>query len=308
MSEMPSEKPPCHCLRRAIITALVIIAVGGLGTVAWLNQDAWVPPPMRNWNADQLAHMAEAPYAWGRPIRFAVYADNRERNYFSLGRPFYSILDELAARTDLAFIMHDGDAITHGHKLEFYQVVRAWRSHPFAARRMLMTVGNHEIRKGSDDNYRSMFGPLYYDFRVGSHAFISMNTANPKDFNDEQVAWLRDRLAAAQNAQTCVVFMHIPLFDVSKTQVSILDRDRVRTVLDLFKQYKVTLVIASHFHGWYAGDWEGVPYVVTGGAGVTLEKDPDDPTRPDPVHSFYHYLIVDLHDGKANVEVVRPKL
>jgi len=305
MSDTPSEKPRCPCRRKAIIIPLLIIFIGGLATLAWLKQDAWVPPPARNWNADQLARI-KAPA--GDTLTFAVYADNRERNYFSLGKPFNAILNEIAARKDLAFIMHDGDACTHGHKLEFYRIFQAWRSHPEAAP-MLMTVGNHEIRKGRDDsNYTSMFGPTRYAFRVGRHAFISMNTAKLNDFNDDQVAWLHDQLAAAQTADTRVVFMHIPLFDVSKSQVSILDRDRVRAVMDLFKQYKVNLVIASHFHGWYQGDWEGIPYVVTGGAGVSLEQDPDDKSRPDPIHSFYHYLIVDLHDGKATVEVVRPKL
>jgi hypothetical protein len=304
MSELPSEPPRCPCRRKAIIVPLIIILIGGLATFAWLKQDAWVPPPVTNWNADQLARLHPPT---GDTLRFAVYADNRERNYFSLGRPFNAILNEISARKDLSFIMHDGDACTHGHKLEFYEIFHAWRSYPDAAP-MLMTVGNHELRKGRDANYISMFGPTYYSFRVGRHAFISMNTASQAAFNDDQVSWLRDQLAAAQEADSRVVFMHIPLFDVSKTQVSILDRDRVRAVMDLFKQYKVTLVIASHFHGWYQGDWEGIPYVVTGGAGVTLEKDPDDPTKLDPVHSFFHYLIVDLHDGKATVEVVRPKL
>ncbi len=310
MSDTPSEPSRCPCRRKAIIIPLIIIVIGGLATGAWLKQDAWVPPPVTNWNADQLARI-HAPA--GDTLRFAVYADNRERNYFSLGKPFNAVLNEIAARQDLAFIMHDGDAITHGHKLEFYRIFQAWRSHPQAAP-MLMTVGNHELRKGRDANYISMFGPTHYAFRVGRHAFISMNTASQAAFNDDEVAWLRDQLAAAQDAETRVVFMHIPLGDVSKTQISILadprihGDTRVRTVIDLFKQYKVTLAIASHFHGWYEGDWDGTPFVVTGGAGVTLEQDPDDRTRPDPVHSFYHYLIVDLHDGKASVEVVRPKL
>jgi hypothetical protein len=41
-------------------------------------------------------------------------------------------------------------------------------------------------------------------------------------------------------------------------------------LLKLLQKYNVTMVFAGHIHGYFRGEWEGVPYIVTGGAGAEL--------------------------------------
>jgi hypothetical protein len=60
----------------------------------------------------------------------------------------------------------------------------------------------------------------------------------------------------------------------------------------------VTHIFAAHIHSYFSGDWNGVPYTITAGAGAPLYG-------TDPAHFFYHYLKVTLKDGRVQVRVQR---
>jgi hypothetical protein len=38
----------------------------------------------------------------------------------------------------------------------------------------------------------------------------------------------------------------------------------------LFRKYRVTRIFTSHIHGYFTGQWQGIPYTITGGAGAEL--------------------------------------
>jgi len=59
-------------------------------------------------------------------------------------------------------------------------------------------------------------------------------------------------------------------------------------------------VFTGHIHSYYAGDWDGVPYTISGGGGGHL-------AGKNPEHSFYHFLRVRVADDGA-VEVVPQRL
>jgi hypothetical protein len=66
----------------------------------------------------------------------------------------------------------------------------------------------------------------------------------------------------------------------------------------LFRRYHVTHVFAGHIHSYFSGNWDGVPYTITGGAGAPLYG-------TDSQHYFYHYLMVTLTAGKVTIKVQR---
>ena len=62
----------------------------------------------------------------------------------------------------------------------------------------------------------------------------------------------------------------------------------------------MTHIFAGHIHGYFAGEWDGVPYTITAGAGAPLYG-------TDPKHFFHHYLKVTLQGGEVQIKVQRIK-
>ena len=97
--------------------------------------------------------------------------------------------------------------------------------------------------------------------------------------------------------------MHVPLFDPRKSQQpghSLDDVKFAKRLNRIFDQYSVTMVFASHIHGYYRGIWSKTPYIITGGAGAEM-------SRTDPQHYFYHYIKVNLTNEGVKYQVVKLK-
>jgi hypothetical protein len=71
---------------------------------------------------------------------------------------------------------------------------------------------------------------------------------------------------------------------------------RAEDSLELFKQYNVSHVFASHIHGYYQGQWQGIPYTITGGAGAQ-------PVGKGPKHDFFHYIKVSVKGNTVDMAV-----
>ena len=67
--------------------------------------------------------------------------------------------------------------------------------------------------------------------------------------------------------------------------------------MDVLRGHRITHIFCSHIHGYFTGDWEGIPYTISGGAGAPL-------VGTDPAHFFYHYLKVRVRGGTVTVEPV----
>jgi len=112
-----------------------------------------------------------------------------------------------------------------------------------------------------------------------------------------QLRWLEAELQKSQNYKTRLVFCHIPLYDPRDgDKPHSLKPGEAAKLSALFKKYKVTHVFAGHIHSYYAGDWEGLPYTISGGAGAPL-------AGTDPQHYFYHYLKVSLQGDRVQIQV-----
>jgi hypothetical protein len=86
--------------------------------------------------------------------------------------------------------------------------------------------------------------------------------------------------------------------NLRKGRLEKLSKDTGRRLAALFRRYRVTHVFAGHIHSYFTGNWDGVPYTITAGAGAPLYG-------TDPQHFFYHYLKVTLTDGKIDIKVQR---
>jgi 3',5'-cyclic AMP phosphodiesterase CpdA len=161
-------------------------------------------------------------------------------------------------------------------------------------------VGNHDLGENQDLTlYRKIFGPDYYAFQLKDHHFIVLNDNLDTGMGAAQMAWLEQELSKSQSYKTRLVFLHIPLFDPRGGENHhCLPEATGRRLAALFRKYRVTHIFAAHIHGYFAGNWDGVPYTVTGGAGAPLYG-------TDPEHFFYHYLKITLRGDHVEVQVRR---
>lgn len=244
--------------------------------------------PARQFNADNLARVEQLS---ANPLTFAVFGDSRDHSGV-----FPLLLKGVSQDKEVAFAIHLGDLVRNGRLEEyaaFFEEIKELGPLP-----LLTVVGNHELNGDGFRLFREIFGPVNFSFRVGETAFLVLNNAAKEGLGEAEWIWLREELAKARSASRRLVFLHVPLFDPRRDRAKphAMPEIPARRLLSLFKEYQVSHVFAGHIHGYYAGEWEGIPYTISGGAGVPL-------AGSDPRHYFFHYVKVRLAAGDMRLEV-----
>ncbi len=220
---------------------------------------------------------------------FAVFGDNKGNYSF-----FEPLLRDIDQDKEIAFAVDIGDLVADGKRGQyrrFLEEVRENLAIPF-----LTATGNHDYHHGFDE-YRNIFGPTHYSFQMGRCAFIVLDSSNDSGFDKAEFQWLENELNRSRESRARFIFMHIPPFDPRGGEACLPEKDR-NDLLELFQRCNVTYLFASHFHGYFSGLWEGIPYTITGGAGARLQG-------TDPQHFFHHYIKVHVNDGKVDTAVRR---
>jgi len=229
-------------------------------------------------------------------FKFAVFADNRDDQ----GR-YDRLINSVNADPGLAFSLNLGDMVNHPDETlyaNFFGQVAHLR------KPLLTALGNHEL--GGDPTYgRQLYtnifgptvGPFYYSFHYGQTYFIVMDDADNQAPDSTQRAWLEAELTKAQTYKYRLVFLHIPLYD-PRSLAHCLPPTAADQLLTLFQTHNVTQIFAGHIHGYFQGAWGGIPYIITGGAGVALGG-------TDPANYFFHYLKISVTPETFNVAVTR---
>jgi 3',5'-cyclic AMP phosphodiesterase CpdA len=246
--------------------------------------------PAQDWNLRQVERLQTAP---GGPLTFAVLGDSR-----SNPAVFAALLKALAGDPSLTFAIEVGDMVERGALEQFdafFQQIRSAVRLPF-----LTVAGNHDLGKNRVLTlYREIFGPDHYAFQLQGNYFIVVNDVEEGGVGEVQWRWLEDELKKSRSYQTRLVFLHVPLFDPrGGKNHHCLRQATGRRLAALFHKYRVTHVFAGHIHGYFSGNWEGVPYTITAGAGAPL-------FGTDPAHFFYHYLKVTLKGDQVDIQVQR---
>lgn len=209
---------------------------------------------------------------------FAVIGDNK--NSIST---FGKIIKRINQDPEIKFVINTGDMVFDGNliKYNFYLKQIKQLNVP-----LLTVPGNHDVADNGVENYLKIFGPLYYSFHLDQAYFIILNNSNEKEVDPFQMEWLKNELKNSQSYKFRFVFMHVPLYDPrveNQPGHSMKNIDNAKQLLQLFKQYEVTMFFTGHIHGYFSGNWDGVPFIITGGAGAEL-------VGLDPNHYFYHYI------------------
>ena len=253
--------------------------------------------------------IAQTPPATPTEARFVVFGDNRGEADGHQPAVFGALVKQMAAR-DPDFAIGTGDYIYGGGSEE---TLRAqwneffWAIQPLQSRKRVYFIpapGNHEIGgDGGNRLFLEYFKRLHFSFDwAGSH-FLILDTEAPGQESriaGQQLAWLKQDLASAQEASHIFVALHRPLYPVSVHKGDSLDEyPKERDALHaLFVRSHVTCVFEGHEHLYNRQVRDGVEYIITGGAGADLYAS--------PAHGGYnHFLYVAADPLRYKVEVVR---
>lgn len=144
------------------------------------------------------------------------------------------------------------------------------------------TPGNHDLVSGKRtatdrsfaDEYRAMFGPLYYSVELELASFVILNTEDgdgriEPGFSDTQLAWLDKTLAElAARGKPIILLFHRPLWDHKPTRWD----ERVQPML---VKHGVDYVIAGHYHALQMlPPKDGIPFLLLGTCGGAIDQHP----------------------------------
>ncbi len=224
---------------------------------------------------------------------FVVLGDNK--NSIST---FGKIIEKINRDHEVNFVVNTGDMVFDGSPIKYNFLVHQIKK----LKKPILTVpGNHDVADHGVENYLHIFGPLYYSFHVGPAYFIMLDNSNERSVDPYQMKWLESELQKAKFYKYRFVFFHVPIFDPrSKRQPghSMKDVKNAKELLSVLREGNVTMIFCGHIHGYFEGKWNGVPYVITGGAGAEL-------VGLDPNHYFYHYIKVHISNKGINYELVK---
>ncbi|WP_457554152.1 metallophosphoesterase family protein [Desulfobacula sp.] len=259
--------------------------------VLLISSEIWfffAAPPAENWIAQNLNSIK---INHSNAYAFAVFGDNKNSH-----SAFPELLSKVSQDPALGFAMDLGDMVFDG-EMGKYQYVLS-QIHKNMKIPLLTAIGNHELHEKGRGLYYKLFGPFYYSFKIGQDSFFVLDNANEENLDQWQHQWLEKELEKAVDDSHRFVFMHVPLFDPrGGKHHHCLPPESARSLLNLFKTYKVSHIFASHIHSYYTGNWEGIPFTITGGAGGEL-------VGKDPKHDFFHYLKVSIKGADVNITVV----
>jgi hypothetical protein len=191
-------------------------------------------------------------------------------------------------------------------------------------------LGNHEVRlfgfikSGTSENqaiFRQRFlgnsrtpvhssipNKVVYSVNLpGGVHFVALDNVSQKGFGEEQLAWLKGDLEAARadaSVHHIIVGMHKPLAH-NGISTHGMDKDGAKSIADseaaaaLFAANKVSLILASHVHGFATYAHAGIPTYITGGLGAPLSN------KLPQEGAYHHFLQIDVGPSALEVSVVR---
>jgi hypothetical protein len=166
---------------------------------------------------------------------------------------------------------------------------------------VLISWGNHEepwkTNSGVHRYYPAhspLWGNAYYAFQHGPVLFVTLNPYEPTNDKSEQYIWLEHTLAS-NTLPYVVVFTH-PSAMTGSEHAYDADTKTIRTMfVPLFVRHHVTVCFSAHDHMYARGEYGGVSFVTTAGAGAPFHK-MDKVLHPFIQHqtNCYHYVVMDV--------------
>jgi len=205
-------------------------------------------------------------------------------------------------------VFHTGDLTNDGNNPAFWKIFNSITGELRSKSEFYPALGNHENESPLYfANFTLPNNEHWYSLeRQGIH-FIILDTGSPLHAGSEQFRWLEDDLkAVSKDVRFKLVFFHKPLFSVSKHGPDELGLKA--DLLPLFEKYGVSAVFSGHEHGYQRFLYQGIYFIVSGGAGGSLyNKERDSPYLVKYVKA-YNFSVLTVKPDGIDVVVYNIKL
>lgn len=215
---------------------------------------------------------------------FVFLGDNRGND-----KIFKEIL-ERASRFKPLFILHGGDIAERGTSEElshFLETIQQQKDLP----PLFIVRGNHE---GNVSQFEKQIGPLNYILdsqRLGFRLVVVDNA--DYTLKDKELSFLTTMLDQSRPYQ--FVAMHIPPKTERWPRHSF-EKGR-HELIKLMNERKVTMGLFAHIHLFDKDESNGIPLIVSGGAGAPLTW------FGYAGDAEYHFVVVEIKKGKVSYRV-----
>jgi PKD repeat protein len=180
-------------------------------------------------------------------------------------------------------------------------------------------IGNHDIIT-NNTNYVDAFvlphnnpdsSELYYSFTWGNALFIALDGNIDYTAGSDQYNWLQSQLQCNNYEWTFVFFHQPPWTDAWDITYYIPftpfylyqgNTDMRTSIVPLFEQYHVDVVLNGHAHDYQRGSYNGVNYFIAGGGGTS---DPDSHTNSNAPNIQYEQDINNYMKFSINSDTAR---
>jgi hypothetical protein len=245
-----------------------------------------------------------------RDLSFLVYGDCGFDN---------SQQDDISAlmatkTVDFGLVVGDVDQLVGAaYDVDYYQHYTAM----LKSQCHFTAIGNHDVVT-NNTNYTDAFNlphnnpansETYYSFTWGNAKFITIDGNSPYTAGTAQYVWLQNELKCNNSEWTFVYFhqppwsngwdvsYYIPFTPFYMYQGNV---DMRTSIVPLFEQYHVDVVLNGHTHNYERGIYNGVRYFIAGGGGASTPDTHTNSNSPDiqfelSSNNFMQWTI--RHDG-----------
>lgn len=233
------------------------------------------------------------------PVSFLAFGDTRSNH------AMHARVAARAASESPDFVVNTGDLVGDGRREDHWQPFFEAERALLAVAPVFPAVGNHDARGSTLASFFERYFPhnRFYEKVAGPVHLFFVDSTQAFGPGSVQHRWLRERLAAARNAEVPrwrVAVHHHPAFSSgdhgSEAAVQ-------RELVPLYREFGVTLVLQGHDHVYERLESGGITYVVTGGGGAPLYRVRGSPQTKAHARA-HHYLDVDATADRLAVRAV----
>ncbi|MGV8981433.1 glycosyltransferase [Clostridium sp.] len=201
------------------------------------------------------------------------------------------IVEKINNDNDLDFVISTGNAVISGDEDKYRILNKSLNKIKIPT---IIGIGDKENSNDGALKFYDHYGPYYFSYNVNDAYFIFLDTTGITS-QEWQKAWLIAELSASDKYKYKFVIMNKSPFEVGKTDL--LNKPYSNFLRDTFSKYKVNAVFTSGYEIFDRREIKGVQYFISGGAGGALLLNNE--------NSFYHYIKVNIENGKVAYNVVK---
>jgi acid phosphatase type 7 len=193
-----------------------------------------------------------------------VYGDSRTNNDIH-----QQIVQDMLLFNFLA-VFNTGDMVVDGNDPQEWAIFNQITSALVQRAPYYPALGNHELDSPLYfENFTLPGNERWYSIDINNMHFIVLDSNSDLSLSSEQYAWLETRLQQLQDAEEWrIVIFHHPLFSTGRRGA---DQMGLKpSLLPLFEQYGVNLVLSGHDHDYERSLYNNIYFIVTGGGGAPL--------------------------------------